>query len=34
MGSFEYQYEQMKTVQNKQLSESMINEYASKDKEE
>ena len=32
MGSFEHEFEQMKTVQNKQLSESLINEFASKDK--
>ena len=34
MGSFEYEFEQMKTVQNKQLSDKLISEYASKDKKE
>jgi len=32
MGSFEHKFEQMKTVQNKQLSESLINEFTSKEK--
>ena len=31
MGTFNYQYEQMKAVQSKQLSDSMISEYASKE---
>ena len=34
LGSFEHEYERMKTVQNKQLSDSLINEYSSKEKEE
>jgi len=33
MGSFEHEFEQMKTVQNKQLSDSLISEFASKEKE-
>ena len=32
MGSFEHEFEQMKTVQNKQLADSLISENASKDK--
>ena len=31
MGSFEYQFEQMKAVQNQQLAENMIKEYSFKD---
>ena len=34
MGSFEHEFEQMKTVQNKQLSDNLINEYSLKEKEE
>ncbi len=33
MGSFEHEFEQMKTVQNKQLSESLISEFTTKEKE-
>jgi elongation factor G len=33
MGSFEHEFEQMKTVQNRQLSDSLIKEYSSKEKE-
>ena len=32
MGSFEHEFERMKTVQNKQLSDSLISEYSSKEK--
>ncbi len=32
MGSFEHEFERMKTVQNKQLSENLISEFSSKDK--
>ena len=34
MGSFEHEFEQMKTVQNKQLSDSLISEYSLKEKVE
>ncbi len=34
LGSFEHEFEQMKTVQNKQLSDSLISEFSSKEKEE
>ena len=34
LGSFEHEFEQMKTVQNKQLSDSLIREFSSKEKEE
>ena len=34
MGSFEHEFEQMKTVQNKQLSDSLISEFSSKETEE
>ena len=34
MGFFEHEFEQMKTVQNNQLADSLISEYASKDKTE
>ena len=34
LGSFEHEFERMKTVQNKQLSDSLISEYSSKEKEE
>ena len=33
MGSFEHKFEEMKTVQNKQLSDNLINEFSSKQKE-
>ena len=33
MGSFEHEFEQMKTVQNKQLSDSLISEFSLKEKE-
>ena len=32
MGSFEHEFERMKTVQNKQLSDNLISEFSSKDK--
>ena len=32
MGSFEYEFERMKTVPNKQLSDNLISEYSSKEK--
>ena len=34
MGTFEHELEQMKTVENSQLAESLINEFSSKKKEE
>jgi elongation factor G len=34
LGSFEHEFERMKTVPNKQLSDSLINEYSSKEKVE
>ena len=34
LGSFEHEFERMKTVQNKQLSDSLISEYSSKEKTE
>ena len=34
MGFFEHEFEQMKTVQNNQLADSLISEYSSKDKSE
>jgi len=34
MGSFEHEFEQMKTVQNKQLSDKLISEYSLKEKDE
>ena len=34
LGSFEHEFERMKTVQNKQLSDSLISEYSSKEKED
>ena len=34
LGSFEHEFERMKTVQNKQLSDSLISEYSPKNKEE
>ena len=33
-GSFEHEFEQMKTVQNKQLSDSLIKEFSSNEKDE
>ena len=34
MGSFEHEFEQMKTVDNKQLADSLVSEYSSNNKEE
>ena len=34
LGSFEHKFERMKTVPNKQLSDSLISEYSSKEKVE
>ena len=34
MGSFEHEFEQMKTVDNKQLADSLVGEYSSNNKEE
>ena len=34
LGSFEHEFERMQTVQNKQLSESLIKEFTSKEKQE
>ena len=34
LGSFEHEFERMQTVQNKQLSDSLISEYSSKEKVE
>ena len=34
LGSFEHEFERMQTVQNKQLSDSLISEFSSKEKEE
>ena len=33
LGSFEHEFERMQTVQNKQLSDSLISEFSSKEKE-
>ena len=33
MGTFEHEFEQMKTVDNKQLADSLISEYSSNNKE-
>ena len=34
MGTFEHEFEQMKTVDNKQLADSLVSEYSSNSKEE
>ena len=34
MGTFEHEFEQMKTVDNKQLADSLVSEYSSNNKEE